>query len=644
MWLKLLILVLFFNILSCSNKKQKTVNNLDTVALKAICQYNIADDKKEKLSVRLQAINSAYKLSEDGKLDTLSCKILYKKIILHYSNKQYDSMLYYNKKLLNQSKKQNNIYYQGKVNYLYGFYFDDIKYYPDSAFYFYNQSKNNFLILQDSSEIGKCLLNMGYLQKNSSDFYGSKETITSALQYLKIKNDRKYVTSAYNVLAINNKELLNHEDAIKYYKKAIEIAKSEISKSIYKNNMSVTYTNNNEYDIAIKLLQTLIKDSLILSSPLKKARVIDNLAYAKWLKDTIDVSIKLYKSLEIREKYNDKISLIASYLHLGEFLKAKNIHKSISFFKKAIEISRAIKNPKNELQALRFLMEIKPNDVKLKSRYIILSDSLKRQELTVKTQFAKIQYDDKLKNEQIDKLNNLTNTQKLEVLAQKRQKTIYLLTGVILVLVVLFYLHYLIKKHKNDKAESVIKAQQSLSKKVHDEIANDISVLTNYVEENSNLPMSSSENLLEQKLNNIYLRARDISTDNRSIDFSNFKEELSNLILQYNSNHVKVITNLSEFNWHLIQNYKKYEIYRVIQELLINTKKHSKCKRISLIFNEENKNRIITYTDDGVGSNMIHIKKNGLNNAENRIKKINGVFTFDTSPEKGFRAKIIFKK
>ncbi|OED44381.1 hypothetical protein AB832_02055 [Flavobacteriaceae bacterium (ex Bugula neritina AB1)] len=121
-------------------------------------------------------------------------------------------------------------------------------------------------------------------------------------------------------------------------------------------------------------------------------------------------------------------------------------------------------------------------------------------------------------------------------------------------------------------------------------------------------------------------------------------EELKNLILQYNSNQVKVITNLSEFDWQMIPDYKKIAVYRVIQELFINAKKHSGCARITLMTKDVEKKRVITYTDDGIGCDISRVKTNGLINAENRMENIKGKLTFETSPRLGFRAILLFQK
>jgi signal transduction histidine kinase len=91
-------------------------------------------------------------------------------------------------------------------------------------------------------------------------------------------------------------------------------------------------------------------------------------------------------------------------------------------------------------------------------------------------------------------------------------------------------------------------------------------------------------------------------------------------------------------NWDALETNKKIIIYRVLQELLVNMKKHSQCSLAVITF-KKNENKLqIDYSDNGIGAAFDKINsKNGLQNVENRILAIKGSITFDTKPEKGFK-------
>jgi signal transduction histidine kinase len=104
-----------------------------------------------------------------------------------------------------------------------------------------------------------------------------------------------------------------------------------------------------------------------------------------------------------------------------------------------------------------------------------------------------------------------------------------------------------------------------------------------------------------------------------------------------------VITNVtSGINWDTISDHKKINIYRSLQELLVNMKKYSKATEVTVIFKSEGKRHFINYTDDGVGFILKDVRKRGLQNVETRIKNIQGSVTFITSKGKGFKAHLYF--
>jgi signal transduction histidine kinase len=77
-----------------------------------------------------------------------------------------------------------------------------------------------------------------------------------------------------------------------------------------------------------------------------------------------------------------------------------------------------------------------------------------------------------------------------------------------------------------------------------------------------------------------------------------------------------------------IPNSLQANLYRIISELLNNSRKHSKCSNIEIdIITGANK-LILHYSDNGVGFDFNHMKNNtqgnGLINIENRVTLLNG--------------------
>jgi len=630
--------ILFFIVflLGCNQKNNKTSsfksNDKDSL------NYYL-DKSKEKsidLKKRLYFIDKAYKKSINLPLDSLSLAIISYKSSLHYKQNQNDSTLFYDRALLKKSNEINNDYYLGRGNKNLAFHYKKTGN-TDSSYYYYNQSKGYFKNLKDSNQVGRVLMSMAQIQKNQSDFIGSKETITDAIQLLTFTKNSKYLASSYSILATNHQKLLNHQDAIKYNNLAYNTTKSKKDKLIYQNNLATVFISNKEYTKAINLLRKVRYDSILKNSPKQYARVIDNLAYSQWLAGEREILPVFLEALDLRIKQSDERGQIASYLHLGEYYLKVNKLKSKYYLNNAIKLSKKLKNPRGELEALQFLMQLNSQDIIAKNRYILLNDSLYKQELKAKTQFAKYKYDDKLKQEEIETLTIDKQRKEIEISKQKAQKIITGLLAMIVVISGFFLFYYLKQRHKKEKLKEIYDTETRISRKVHDELANDVYNIMNRIQNESKTKQKA---VLEQ-LEDVYKKTRDISYENGTINFENqsFNLELKEMLNSYQNKNISILTRgLHEKLWLEIKDHKKIVIERVLKELMTNMKKHSKASNVVITFKKDRKNLIITYVDDGVGLKKIdNFKRNGLQNAENRIQNINGTFIFDMNNKNGVK-------
>ena len=80
-------------------------------------------------------------------------------------------------------------------------------------------------------------------------------------------------------------------------------------------------------------------------------------------------------------------------------------------------------------------------------------------------------------------------------------------------------------------------------------------------------------------------------------------------------------------------------VYRICQELINNTLKHSKADNVSLLLQIKNNILQITYEDNGIGFDTQKIQKGiGLNSLNNRIKMLEGTLEFDNNTTTGTTA------
>ena len=313
---------------------------------------------------------------------------------------------------------------------------------------------------------------------------------------------------------------------------------------------------------------------------------------------------------------------------------------------KAYEVSNKLNDATTKLQSLKLLTKTSQgSDVKKYTlKFIQLADSITILKKKSKKQFARIKYyssQDKSENLQL-KDEKVTNDLYLE-----RQKKRNIISYIIIIFTVIFSLFlylYLKLKGRKEKNEEILKSEMRISKKLHDELANDL-YQTRAFAQSKDLEQNENKEHLLNNLEALYSKTRNISKENSLIPTNEFYHiALKEMISGFKTPNVNIILNgLSEILWNQIDKNKKIIIYRVLQELFFNMKKHSDATLVSVTFKIVNKNIVIGYTDNGVREkNNPIIFKNGLQNVESRIKTINGTIIFDDYSHNSFKLSFTF--
>jgi len=197
--------------------------------------------------------------------------------------------------------------------------------------------------------------------------------------------------------------------------------------------------------------------------------------------------------------------------------------------------------------------------------------------------------------------------------------------------VLLFY--QLSLKHKKERILEGYAAETRISQKLHDEIANEIYGCVLSVANEDVITGIKREKLLSQ-LDDIYMRARNISRENNDIDTDqHFPVQLKLMLGSYNSEGVSVIVKgMTKIEWDNVESPKKIAAYRILQELMVNMQKHSYANVVLVDFSRINKKIKIVYSDNGVGMKDSDISNhNGLRNIQQRLESINGKADYYTA-------------
>lgn len=534
---------------------------------------------------------------------------------------------------LHSCKKENNFFSndleefrslqsKGYNNYMSGNY--------DSAYIYFNNAKtiSNKLDIEDRIYV---LLYLAEIDKIKSDFDGVEERVTEAF---KISKNSKSNVNLYNLLAIAYEEKKDYKSAIINYNLSLQYSKNEVYRSIIKNNIAVAYLDQKKYIEAIKILKPLLQNDSLKKNRKEFARVTDNLGFA-YFKNNNDSIAKKYleTSLKIRDSINDDSDKIASYIHLSRFYKKSNPNLAKEFAEKALLFATNVDSPDDKLESLDILIKNPTNKEAIQhfEQFSSINDSITTARQIAKNQFTNVKYNYKI------------TTEKNEKLKIEKELITYIFIGFGIITILVFFL--IRSKNKREKLKIAYNTETRISKKLHDELANDVFNTMTFIDTQDLQNPSNKESIL-QGLDSIYDKARNISKQTSEVKTGKeFGIHLNQLLMSYNSKQVNVIVKGSTLvDWEKIKDNKQIEIYRTLSELLVNMRKHSQANLVLISFETLEKTIKIQYSDNGKGFEEGKIIKNGLQNVENRIHAINGSITFDSETNKGLKINIEFPK
>ena len=563
-----------------------------------------------------------------------------KTVVFYSKQRDNEKALFYSKKMLQKSLNNKNEKQKAESYYRIAQFQRKLRA-NDSAFYFYNKSKELYRQQNDSIQIARCLRDIAIIESSYGNYINSNISAINGLEYLKGRS-ASAIASIYNTLAINSKKQNLFKQAIYNYKQALTFISSTRGNIVIKNNMANVYKEQKEYSKSISILEELLKGDI--TSQKTKARIIDNLAHIKWLNNpNINILKDLLLAKSIRVKEKDTYGLIASYSHLSDFFYKKNRSKSLFYADKMYEVSKKEKSPQDQIEAIDKIIGLQTAQkaINYYKESIRLRDSLQEVESKHQYKFAIIKYNYEEEEKQKLKFQTLATENILVAEKEKSQKKNVLIIGFLSISSLLFLIYRRKEQHKKRILQENYNTETRIAKKLHDELGNDI---FNTLTKVQNTKINTEE--IINDLDKIYLQTRAISHENDSIETgSNFENYFRNLVASYNSDTCKIILkDLSSLDLNNLTKEKQIVMYRVFNELFVNMKKHSKASLVVLACKKTNHNLEISYADNGVGfKDDTIIFKNGLKNMETRIKTINGTIKFENKPNKGLKVYIHFK-
>ncbi|MFS8083985.1 MAG: ATP-binding protein [Ginsengibacter sp.] len=442
-----------------------------------------------------------------------------------------------------------------------------------------------------------------------------------------------------------NLKLKKYEEALVWYHTALSLMRNPVYKrklSFIYNNISIIFYHLAKEDSAIYYVKEGIRYS-------KEDQNLTNTANALYLyggelaefHHLNEAEENFKAAIEVRKKVGDVYYLITDMAQLALFYADnKNPDKGIQICREALMLGE-----KNSLDynSLNSIYE------SLAKNYLVANSYKDYGEILVKQMSLKDSFYKKNSAELMAEIQAKYYVQKKEntIIAQKLQLVSknYQLYGSLLLLLLAFFSGYIIfmqyrKKqklkfkfmHEDEKrlaSEAVLIAEENERKRIaadlHDNMGAYAAAIIANVDE-----LSRSKNFHESTLLNLKSNAKEIVNNLRDTIWASnkqnisltgisdrFKDYLQKVSPAYPSIKIELEENILVN--HFLSSIQALNLYRILQEAVTNSFKHSSCNNIKIKF-FSNESLYISITDDGKGINLAEDdnRGNGITNMKIR--------------------------
>ncbi|TRX31237.1 ATP-binding protein [Flavobacterium sp. ZT3R18] len=666
---KIICLLPLFFFFSCQENHSGAYVKSSTPLFNKTYLEGLEKNKKENY---LDSIGDLLKSKEN---DSIVREIYLKVATEYYYIDNLEKSLSFSLKALQLSKQAKDSVRIPKALYYVGDCYRSTK--KDSAYFYYLQAEKLYYKIHDYDNMGRMLFNKAYVLFYDGNYVECEVEISKALLYLKNSTNHRLIYSCNTLMGNCLEKLVNYDEALRYHKLALSGLEKIKSNGKDRNeidnynlisviNICNLYDLKEEYSKSIDQLQRLLSEDLKKKSPILYANVLSNLAYSKMKSGNYkNVDSMFLESLRIVDSIGVESDVLYKKIHIGEyFLTQKDTLKSIKILKEANQLAIKIKNSNEILASLKLLSELdKNNRLFYANEYIKVSDSINLVQKNAHNKYARIEYE----TSRIEDEN--------KVLTRENFYILIVSFGLILLLGLIIALRYLkyrnkelefFKKQKtaNEEIFQLLTEQNKkidiakdnektrIAKELHDGVMNKIyGVRMNLGFFNTLIDEETIEKrkvyILE--LQNIEYELRMISHDlNKGslFDGNDFNVLLTSLVenqKEFTNTQFKY-ENDGMFEWESVENIYKINLYRIIQEAILNVNKYANAKKCEVKIERKDSNILkMSISDDGQGFDLISKKGGiGLSNMKERTNSLKGQFKVESKIGEGTKIEVVF--
>lgn len=662
----MVITIILPNLLSCNRAKEipksTVTNETDSINF-----WIVKSKFKEiELNQKERALKKAFDLTQKSSSDSIR-NIYFAKIAIQTESQNFDDLFKrVNEESLKLAQYLNDYSKVGDAHWNYGNYYTDIEV-IDSAYMHFHKAYKSFKLAKQNPKhqyySAKMLYNMAFIQGRFKDYTGSEVLIFEAISKFENvepvskkekekKNENLY--RCYNHLGLIYHNLDEFDKAVYYHNKALEYLENVENKGVYRegslNNLGLVYQKVKNYDKALENFNKALKyRDVKKQNPNFYARIIDNIAYTKFLKgDTINIKDDLYSALKIRDSLDYLSGIVISKRHLSEFYATqKDTLKAMSFANEAFKLADSVENYRDKLETLLLLSNVdRNNSNKYLKEYVRINDSLQTEDRKIRNKFTRLRFETDEYIQETEKLS---------------QQNIYISLGGFVTILFLSFAYVVRVQRNRNKELNFEKEQQKANEEIYSLM---LKQQTKLQEGRMKERHRISEDLHDGVLGRIFgtrlgLGFLNLKGDTSSVEKLNMyidelqniekeiraiSHELKNEILSSKEDFFKIIEELIEkksnlggldwefdydekIHWETISDSIKINFYRIIQESLQNVIKYAKASKIEVSINLIDGSIELVIKDNGKGFDVNEKRKGiGLKNMESRAGKLNGSF------------------
>ncbi len=205
-------------------------------------------------------------------------------------------------------------------------------------------------------------------------------------------------------------------------------------------------------------------------------------------------------------------------------------------------------------------------------------------------------------------------------------------------------------KHQKELLQSNIEIQESerkrIAKDLHDQLGATLSIAKMHLArleqmypevETKGLSLGKVREIIDSSISSVRQISHDLMPN--QLETFGLIRALEGMVDQINDSKrldidLQLVNASSKLSWE-----KELALYRIFMELIQNTLKHSRAKKVEIKYEENGENVFVGYKDDGVGLPEKMVHGLGLKSMEARIKSVGGNMEFMRG--EGFHAKLV---